>query len=430
VYEMAVGGSPWLTGNESDDGELEVYMRIRGHSGGNVPFPKGAKLPQELTSFINNLLMPKPNFRLGVGAMGDAKLRSHAWFGARLEGTDEGGMSWEALAQGTEAAHLKSAIAKGFSEAELMEEMHHAAHVDDELQRHGNRMVHDESGHARSAFRPSKDHHKHSWRDNLNSMLEKVKGHTPAPSLRVSSSEPVTLAGGASGGAPPAAAPADGGSGRRSSKAGKVGEAALARLSASGTGDTLRPSLAAAIGAPASKQEQLLRASVRAHDRSEHVHALLTSGQHGSFAMRFNVEQTTGVLDHDGGEGEHLLESAAKDQILPEPPTSPAAVEVEVEAAKEPEATPNTAGAQDNLLGGIIEGVKDLTARMTGVEKAAAPGGANPPAILEWDGEANGGGGDASGGGGGGGDTAAASAALPVAEPPAAAPSAALEVEL
>jgi len=90
TYEMCFGGAnPWLTGDSVKDTELGIYQRITAHTAGSLAFPDGGT--EELEEYLNDLVHPVANERLGARAGGLKEVRLAPWFA---------NFQWEALETG------------------------------------------------------------------------------------------------------------------------------------------------------------------------------------------------------------------------------------------------------------------------------------------------------------------------------------------
>uniref|UniRef100_A0A7S2DG28 protein-serine/threonine phosphatase n=1 Tax=Haptolina brevifila TaxID=156173 RepID=A0A7S2DG28_9EUKA len=104
TYEMITGGAnPWLTGDPGKDSEVGIYQRISMHEANGLKFPEGVVVSTELTIFLNDLLNPLAEARLGERGVGAREVRQATWFE---------GYNWEKLESGRmEAPHKKQAAA-------------------------------------------------------------------------------------------------------------------------------------------------------------------------------------------------------------------------------------------------------------------------------------------------------------------------------
>lgn len=75
MYEMLLDRNPWLTGDDVKDTELGVYGRISDFHG---PL-EGTGLTPSAEAFVNDLLTPDPEQRLGVCGVGPEEIRAHSW---------------------------------------------------------------------------------------------------------------------------------------------------------------------------------------------------------------------------------------------------------------------------------------------------------------------------------------------------------------
>lgn len=84
LYEMVVSDenkNPWLTGE--NDSEVNIYTRISMHKSGALTIPPKSddKTTDEVNCerFLNGLLEPVPDNRLGVRGVGPEELRAASW---------------------------------------------------------------------------------------------------------------------------------------------------------------------------------------------------------------------------------------------------------------------------------------------------------------------------------------------------------------
>jgi len=76
MYEMCMESNPWLTGEAAKDSELGIYARISAHKGGNLV---DTGLSDKAEIFLNALLEPMPDQRLGVRGVGPEEVRASGW---------------------------------------------------------------------------------------------------------------------------------------------------------------------------------------------------------------------------------------------------------------------------------------------------------------------------------------------------------------
>jgi len=103
LYELMTASNPWVTGDPKKDSELSVYGKVQSHKFGELQFPAEAKVSVEMGKFLNELLHPEVDKRLGCkkGKLANSsrdQLRKHKWFE---------GFAWEELASGALASPAK-----------------------------------------------------------------------------------------------------------------------------------------------------------------------------------------------------------------------------------------------------------------------------------------------------------------------------------
>ena len=76
LHEMMLGANPWLTGDDLKDTELGIFGRISAHATGGI---SGTGLTDGAESFINGLLDPAPERRLGTRGVGAEEVRAARW---------------------------------------------------------------------------------------------------------------------------------------------------------------------------------------------------------------------------------------------------------------------------------------------------------------------------------------------------------------
>jgi len=89
MYEMLLDKNPWLTGDDNKDTELGIYSRISSHTTNNV---SGTGLSSSAERFLNGLLEPLADQRLGIKGVGPEEVRATSWMSD---------MDWNALANKT-----------------------------------------------------------------------------------------------------------------------------------------------------------------------------------------------------------------------------------------------------------------------------------------------------------------------------------------
>ncbi len=103
LYEMLTSSNPWLTGDPKSDSELNIFNRITGHKKGALKFPDGVTISADLSKFLNELLEPSIEQRLGcktgkLAYNSREQIRKHKWFE---------GFKWDELQNGTLASPAK-----------------------------------------------------------------------------------------------------------------------------------------------------------------------------------------------------------------------------------------------------------------------------------------------------------------------------------
>jgi len=76
MYEMLLGQNPWLTGDDAKDTELGIYGKISAHKTGGFT---GTGLSANAEHFLNGLLDPTADGRLGTRGVGAEELRAASW---------------------------------------------------------------------------------------------------------------------------------------------------------------------------------------------------------------------------------------------------------------------------------------------------------------------------------------------------------------
>jgi len=76
MHEMLVGSNPWLTGDDSKDSEVSIYNRISQHKMGGI---ENTGLTPNCERFMNELLSPVPESRMGIRGVGAEEIRSNSW---------------------------------------------------------------------------------------------------------------------------------------------------------------------------------------------------------------------------------------------------------------------------------------------------------------------------------------------------------------
>jgi len=76
MYEMMLESNPWLTGDAAKDSELGIYARISAHKGGSL---MDTGLSEKAEIFLNGLLEPAADQRLGVRGVGPEEIRANSW---------------------------------------------------------------------------------------------------------------------------------------------------------------------------------------------------------------------------------------------------------------------------------------------------------------------------------------------------------------
>jgi len=76
MYEMLLGRNPWLTGDDSKDTELAIYAKISGHKTQGM---SGTGLSAEAEMFLNGLLDPTAEQRLGTRGVGAEEVQVAKW---------------------------------------------------------------------------------------------------------------------------------------------------------------------------------------------------------------------------------------------------------------------------------------------------------------------------------------------------------------
>jgi len=102
TYELITGGAnPWLTGDPAKDSEVGIYQRISTHQPGGLKFPDGVNPSEPLSNFLNDLMHPTADRRLGARGMGPKEVRTHKFFGS---------FAWDKLEAGKlDGPHRKAA---------------------------------------------------------------------------------------------------------------------------------------------------------------------------------------------------------------------------------------------------------------------------------------------------------------------------------
>jgi len=100
MHEMLLDKNPWLTGDDVKDSELGIYGRISAHKQGEI---QHANLADKAETFLNLLLEPNPEQRLGVRGVGPEEVRAAGWMS---------GMDWVGLSNRSLQAPHAAAIAK------------------------------------------------------------------------------------------------------------------------------------------------------------------------------------------------------------------------------------------------------------------------------------------------------------------------------
>jgi serine/threonine protein kinase len=77
LFEMVCGQAPWLTGDDLKDTELSIYAKISAHTSGSLELPEQSSF---MVNFVNDLLEPQPDKRLGARGVGPEELRATDWF--------------------------------------------------------------------------------------------------------------------------------------------------------------------------------------------------------------------------------------------------------------------------------------------------------------------------------------------------------------
>ena len=80
TYEMLTHSNPWLTGDPAKDSEVAVFSRISAHTSGTLQFPADLQISPTLAKFLNELVEPDPEKRLGATSEGFKALRGHGLF--------------------------------------------------------------------------------------------------------------------------------------------------------------------------------------------------------------------------------------------------------------------------------------------------------------------------------------------------------------
>lgn len=85
MHEMLLGQNPWLTGDDAKDSEVGIYNRITAHTANAIAY---TELTPEAEAFLNGLLMPAADERLGTRGVGAEEVRASRWMA---------GLDWNAL---------------------------------------------------------------------------------------------------------------------------------------------------------------------------------------------------------------------------------------------------------------------------------------------------------------------------------------------
>jgi len=109
MYEMMMDKNPWLTGDDAKDSELGIYARISDHTR-----ISGTGLPQRCEDFLNDLLMPNPDQRLGMRGVGAEEIRAAPWMSS---------FDWYSLSNNAlEAPHASMTSSPKLPEVSLKDE--------------------------------------------------------------------------------------------------------------------------------------------------------------------------------------------------------------------------------------------------------------------------------------------------------------------